>query len=209
MDRRLLLLLGVLLTVMVAAAAVVVLDRPVDDLVPLAGHLGAGRRPMPIETLIAAPAGLLLGAVFVALRMPRGGSEGAEQRRRWSQTFLAGVAVLFAALEGVEIGAIYDWFPAGEIPSRLLLAAAALWMMFGANSAAKLIVLSRDGAPASPRRLTLNRFSALGGVVLGLVLVPVSLWAPLNELRTVWLIAPLVLVLLYLGRAMTLKGRAA
>lgn len=207
MDRRPITLIACILAVMTVAATMVIVDRPVEHLLPLAGHLGAGRRPLPIEALLAAPAGLLLGTMFVALRLPRGDSEGAEQRRRWSGTLLAGVAALFAAVEVMEIGAMYGWFPTGEIPSRLLLAAAALWMMLGANGAAKLVVLGRDDAPASPRRLMLNRFSAIGGVVLGAVLVPVSLWASLNDLRTVWTIAPLVLVLIYLGRLMTLGPR--
>lgn len=204
MDRRPIVLTACLLAAMTVGAAVVIVDRPVEHLLPLAGHLGAGRRPLPIEALLAAPAGLLVMGLFVGLRQPRGGSEGAEQRRRWSGTFLAGVAALFAAMEAMEIGAIYGWFPTGEMLPRLLLAAAALWMMFGANTAAKLVVLGPDDTPASPRRLTLNRFAALVGVVIGVVLVPVSLWSPLSDLRTAWTVLPLALVLLFVGRAVTL-----
>jgi hypothetical protein len=61
-------------------------------------------------------------------------------------------------------------------------------------------VLGRDDAPASPRRLALNRFGALIGLAIGVCLVPVSLWAPLPDALTAWLLAPLALGLIFAGR---------
>lgn len=209
MDRRLIVLMGIVLALMGGAAAIVVLDRPAEHIVPLAGHLGVGRRPLPIEALLTAPVGLLLVTLFVALRMPQGGSEAAEQRRRWSKTFLAGVAVLFMAFEGAEVGALYGWFPASETPPRLLLAAAAIWLVLTANSAAKLIVLGRSGTPASSEGLRLNRFSAMIGLLIGVVLIPVSLWSPFHLAMTLWLMGPVALALSYLGRVLTLGERPA
>lgn len=202
MDRRLTIMIGSLAALMAAGAAIVIADRPVEHLPTLLGHLGAGRRPLPIEALLAAPAGLLLNLFFVALRQPTGDSESAVQRRRWSATLLAGVAGLFAALEAMEIGVIYGWFAPGEALPRLLLAAAAIWMVMAANGAAKLIVLGRGDAPASPRRLALNRLGALIGLVIGVALVPTSLWAPLPQALTAWLLTPLALGVVFAGRAM-------
>ncbi len=196
MDRRLTIMIGSLTALMTMGAAIVTADRPVEHLPTLVGHLGAGRRPLPIEALLAAPAGLLLNLLFVALRQPTGDSESAVQRRRWSATLLAGIAGLFAALEAMEIGVIYGWFPLG-----LLLAAAAIWMAMAANSAAKLIVLGRGDAPASPKRLALNRFGALIGLVIGVALVPISLWTPLSQALMAWLLAPLTLGLVFAGKA--------
>lgn len=201
MDRRLVILVLGLAGVMALGATIVVLDRPNIHLLPLAGQLGAGRRPLPIAALFAAPAGLLLNLLFVALRQPAGDEPGAVARRRWSATFLAGVAILFGALEGLEIGALYGWFPAGEHLPRLLLTAAALWLVFAANGAAKLVVLGRTDVSRSPRRLALNRFGALVGFLIGVALIPVSLLAPLPDVVSVWLIAPLALGLLVAGRA--------
>lgn len=201
MDRRLTIMIGSLTALMTMGAAIVIADRPVEHLPTLVGHLGAGRRPLPIEALLAAPAGLLLNLLFVALRQPTGDSESAVQRRRWSATLLAGIAGLFAALEAMEIGVIYGWFPLGEAAPRLLLAAAAIWMAMAANSAAKLIVLGRGDAPASPKRLALNRFGALIGLVIGVALVPISLWTPLSQALMAWLLAPLMLGLVFAGKA--------
>jgi len=211
MDRRLIVLIVGLVTVMAAGAAIVVAGRPVEHLPTLVGHLGPGRRSLPIEALFAAPAGLLLNLLFVALRQPTGDSASAAERRRWSATLLAGVAGLFAALEGLEIGLIYEWFPPGESLPRLLLAATAIWMVLAANSAAKLIVLGRADEPASPRRLALNRFGALTGLVIGAGLVPVSLWAPLPDALMTWILAPLALGLIFTGRVViaALDARAA
>lgn len=200
MDRRLITVILTILAIMAVAAGVVLLDRPAEHLVPLAGHLSAGRRPLPIEALLAAPAGLLLNLLFVALRQPQGDSESAIQRRRWSGTFLAGVTILFGALEGMEIGAIYGCFPADERLPRLLLVATAIWMVIAANGAAKLIVLGRTDASNSPGRLALNRFGALIGLVIGAVLIPVSLTASLPNLVAAWLTAPIALALLVGGR---------
>jgi hypothetical protein len=200
MDRRLIVLIMGLVAVMAAGAAIVVAGRPVEHLPTLVGHLGTGRRPLPIEALFAAPAGLLLNVFFVALRQPGGDSASAAQRRRWSATLLMGVAGLFAALEAIEIGVIYGWFSPSESLPRILLAAAAIWMVMAANGAAKLIVLGRTDAPASSRRLALNRFGALIGLAIGACLVPVSLWAPLSDALTIWLLAPLALGRVFTGR---------
>ncbi len=202
MDRRLTIMIGSLAALMAAGAAIVIADRPVEHLPTLVGHLGAGRRPLPIEALLAAPAGLLLNLLFVALRQPTGDSESAVQRRRWSATLLAGVAGLFAALEAMEIGVIYGWFAPGEAFPRLLLAAAAIWMAMAANGAAKLIVLGRGDAPASPGQLSLNRFGALIGLLIGVALVPISLWTPLPQALTAWLLAPVALGVVSTGRAL-------
>jgi hypothetical protein len=204
MDRRLITFILSILAIMAVGAALAILDRPTDYLAPLAGHFGAGGRALPIEALLAAPAGLLLNVFFVALRMPKGDSENAVERRRWSGTFLAAVTILFGALEAMEIGVLYGWFPADEQLIRLLFAAAAIWMVFAANGAAKLIVLGRDDAPASPRRLALNRFGALIGLVIGALLIPVSLLASLPEVVGAWLIAPTALALLFMGRVVIL-----
>jgi hypothetical protein len=201
MDRRLIVMVLALAAVMAFGAAAVVVDRSDAYLLPLAGHLSAGRRPLPVAALFAAPAGLLLNLLFVALRQPTGDHLDAIARRRWSATFLAGVAILFGALEALEIGALYGWFPAGEHLPRLLLTSAALWLVFAANGAAKLVVLGRTDASRSPRRLALNRFGSLIGFVIGVVLVPVSLLAPLADVVSLWLIVPLALVLLVAGRA--------
>lgn len=204
MDRRLTALIVIILATMSVGAVLTILDRPADYLLPLAGHLGAGRRPLPIEALLAGPAGLLLNLLFVAIRQPKGTSDSAAQRRRWSGTFLAGVTILFGALEAMEIGVLYGAVSADENLPRLLLVAAALWTVLAANGAAKLIVLGRADAPGSPRRLALNRFGSLIGLIIGAVLVPVSLLAPLPNVMTLWLMAPIALALLSVGRVVIL-----
>lgn len=202
MDKRLVASVTAVALLMSAAAAIVVVDRPVEHLPTLLGHLGPERRPLPLEALFAAPAGLLLNLLVVALRQPAGDTAGAVQRRRWSATLLTGVAGLFAGLQAMETGVIYGWFPQGEAFPRLLLTAAATWMVLAANDAAKLITLDRTGAPASPRRLRLNRFGALMGLILGLGLVVASLAAPLTDALRAWLLFPLALFLAFAGRAL-------
>ena len=63
-----------------------------------------------------------------------------------------------------------------------------------------------------PGRTTVDareRVRAVAGAGLGLLVAALlSHWLAGLLHASVWLIAPLVLVLLYLGRAMTLKGRA-
>jgi hypothetical protein len=91
---------------MSVGAVATILDRPVDYLLPFAGHLGFDRRALPIEALLAAPAGLLLNILVVAVRRFQSPQWAASHQRR-DEFFMVVVAILFGALEAAEIGLIY------------------------------------------------------------------------------------------------------